>query len=141
MRRKRFRETGGALDKEASAWLAGSSASHLWAARAQGSLDLTEFRLWGVLLPLVATAALIAACGDSGGQPAGSTVPPSRDETHGEDGVPVVHVSTRWISDNASDLATLARSVDAVFVGSVAESTGERFESAIQPTPETGGAL
>ena len=102
---------------------------------------MSEFRLWGALLALIAAGSLVAGCGGSGGQSAGSSVPPSRDETHGEDGVPVVHVSTRWISDNASDLTTLTRSVDVVFVGSVAEFKGERFESAIQPTPEMGGRL
>src|SRR5207247_1063519 len=33
------------------------------------------------------------------------------------------------------------RSVDAVFVGSIAEFSGQRFESAIKPTPETWGRV
>ena len=102
---------------------------------------LGEFRVGAALLALITAGPLLVACGASGNQPSGETDLPPSGDTHNETGVPVVHVSTRWISDNAADLSSLTRSVDVVFVGLVAEFTGERFESAIQPTPLTSGRV
>ena len=88
---------------------------------------LSRYSGRGVFLALACFGLLVAACGgsDSPSGDAGSAEPSA---SHGDDGIPVVHIPTRWATGNAADLRTLVATNGTVFVGRVTGLKETRLE-------------
>jgi len=84
-----------------------------------------------ISLPILAAAGLslfVFACGGGSDSSPRDAVPSEPAHSHEDSDIPVVHVPTRWVTGNASDLRTLVESSATVFVGRVAELKETRSE-------------